>query len=282
MKYHGFVVFIACIFTWTHATLAEELEMVNRPMNTTCLTGLMVTTAPFTLNTGMVEAGLASISENSNKPDYTLTEYAVCMAVGIGRSMELAVRGSFLHLEDGLSIEERGIGDTEVSWKWNIIHQNEDDASPGVSLFLAGIAPTGIKQPDLGRVQNWGMKLGISVGSEIPWEDHMIGIYADGQAVFQDFSNVFKRDVYHIINAGILLPISKYRNLQLILEYNIVSGRDVKTKADIMDHTAVTSGIRLVSEQFNLSIGMQLLNKEKTIPEIEDSTRIIGIVSIKL
>lgn len=282
MKYHGFAVLITCVFSWTYASFAEELEMINRPMNTTCLTGLMVTTTPFTLDTGMVEAGLVSISENSNKPDYILTEYDVCMAVGISRSMELAVRGSFLHLEDGLSIEERGIGDAEVSWKWNIIHQNENDASPGVSLLLAGIAPTGIKQPDLGRVQNWGMRLGMSVGSEISWEDHIIGIYADGQVVLQDLSNVLKRDAYHIINAGILLPISKYRNLQLILEYNIVSGRDVKTRADIMDHTAVTSGIRLVSERFNLSIGMQLLNKEKTIPEIEDSTRIIGIVSIKL
>lgn len=281
MKGYRFAVALACIFCWAHASFAEELEMINRPVNTMCLTGLMVTTAPYVLDAGMVEAGLISISENSNSPDYTLTEYSSCIAVGIGKSMELSVRGSFLHLEEGLSTKERGTGDAEVSWKWNVRHQNEDGDPPAVSLFLVGILPTAVNQPDIGLVQNWGMRLGMSVGSEIFWEDHIIGIYADGHTVFQDLSNELKRDIYYIVNTGLLLPISKYRNLQLILEYNIVSGRDAGTRADIIDHTAVTSGIRLVSERFNLSIGMQLLNKEKTAPGIQDSTRVIGIASMK-
>jgi hypothetical protein len=82
-----------------------------------------------------------------------------------------------------------------------------------------------------------------------------------------------------------LFPISKYRNLQLLVEYTVVSGRDVHTKSslsltpDDMDYTAVTYGIRLVSEQFNLTMGTQLLHKEEVL--YNDSSRVVGVMSIK-
>lgn len=278
-----------CILTLVIAVLlsffpgilwAEEIEMLNRPVNSSGLTGLFITTSPFTLAAGTIETGIIAFSENSNKPDFTLTEYSAIVAAGIRKSMELAVKGSYFHREEGTGPKLRGAGDTEVSLKWNARQQIEDSPLPSIAFFLTGLAPTSSDDKGFSRVQHWGSRAGISVGSEILWEDHVFGLYADAQVAFQDLSDESRRDIYHIVNAGLLLPISKYRNLQLILEYNLVSGRDVQG-IDPMDYSAVTSGVRLVTERFNLSMGMQLLHKEKVAPLLDDSSRVIAIMSMK-
>ena len=130
---------------------------------------------------------------------------------------------------------------------------------------------------------HWGSRLGISAGREIVWDEHVLGIYAETQVAVQDLSDPLYRDRYSVTNAGMLFPISKYRNLQLLVEYTVMSGRDVHTKSNLtpddMDYTAVTYGIRLVSEKFNLTMGTQLLHKEEVT--YNDSSRVIGMMSIK-
>ena len=259
--------------------------MINRPLNPSGLTGLLVTTTPFSLPPGTVETGIAVLEESSSVPDYTLTEYPVVLSLGLGYGMELGIRGSYLHVDDlGNATSRRGAGDTEISYKWNFKRQPEYSSSPPVALFLTGILPTGDSNAALNRVVNWGMRAGLAAGTEISWEDHILGIYGDIQIAFQDLSDDIERDLYTIFNAGLLFPISKYRNLQLTLEYSIVSGKDVlNTLAAIdidgLDYTAVTPGLRLVNERFNLSMGIQFFNKEQE--GYDDSSRIIGIVSAK-
>lgn len=259
---------------------AEEMEILNRPVNAGGLTGLLVTTSPYTIPAGRIEAGFIITSEDSNRPYYTLTEYSAMVAIGLNNSMELSVKGGFLHREDEQGSKVRAAGDMDLSWKWNIIPGMEDSPQPAVAIFLTWVAPTGDDDRMPTRVRNWGGRMGLSAGSELLWKEHTIGIYADVQLALQDLTDEPSRDIFHLINAGSIFPISKNRNLQLMLEYNLVSGRDRQT-IDPMDYTAVTSGIRLVTERFNLSLGMQLLHKEKVTTPLDDSSRMISVLSMK-
>jgi hypothetical protein len=265
---------------------AEEIDMVNRPVNAFGLTGLLFTSTPYVLPPKTVEIGAGVLSENSSDPHYSLTHYRAHITVWISPGMELAVKGSYSRREitPPTGPTEHEIGDTEVSWKWNFRPQKESSAFPAVAMIITGIAPTSDEDKELNNVVHWGSRLGISAGREIVWDEHVLGIYAETQVAVQDLSNPLYRDRYSVTNAGILFPISKYRNLQLLVEYTVVSGRDVHTKSsnltpDDMDYTAVTYGIRLVSEKFNLTMGTQLLHKEEKA--YNDSSRVIGMMSIK-
>lgn len=262
------------------ALSAEEIELVNRPANTSGLTGLLVTTSPFTLETGTVETGIAAFDENSSIPYFILTEYSAYIVMGIARNMELALKGSYFHEENKGEEppKKRGAGDTEIAYKWNFWRKPQDSSLPAVALIIAGIAPTGDTEKGLNRVEHWGARVGFAAGTEITWEDHVLGMYADAYVAFQDLSDDQIRDLYHIVNAGLLFPISKHQNLQLLLEYTIVSGKE-RENIDGLDYTAVTPGLRLVSERFNLSMGIQFLSKESEL--YDDSSRVIGMVSVK-
>jgi hypothetical protein len=76
----------------------------------------------------------------------------------------------------------------------------------------------------------------------------------------------------------LLYPISKYQNLQILVEYSIVNGKD-KISLIGGDYTALTFGIRLVSERFNLTMGTQYLHKQ--VENYDNSSRVIGLMSMK-
>ena len=258
---------------------AEDLEMINRPVNTEGLTGLLFTTMPFTLPTRTVEIGVAVLSENSTIPKYAITELpVVTITTGIARNMEVALRGSYFQTTDISGNKTRGAGNTEVSYKWNFWPQKEYSAVPAVALITTFIAPTGDKDVVQNEVNNWGVRFGFAAGSDIDWGTHVLGVYADAQMMVHDLSDDQYKDIYGILNAGILFPISKYRNLQMFIEYTMVSGKNKKTEED-GDYSAITWGLRLVSERFNLSMGTQFLHK--TITGYENSNRLVGTISLK-
>lgn len=272
-----FIITISIILPFT--VLAEELEMVNRPVNTSGLTGLLFTTMPFTLPTRSFEIGIAGLSESSTVPDFTITELpVVTITAGIANNMELGLKGSYYQITEISGNKVRGAGDVELSYKWNFSPQKEDSPQPGVAIIITGIIPTGDKDTALEEVHHWGTRFGLSAGSEITWGAHVIGIYADAQMVVQDVSDENSRDTYGIVNAGLLFPVSKHRNIQIILEYTMVSGKD-KITVSGAEYSAITSGLRLVNERFNLSIGTQFLHKE--ITGFENSSRIVGMISAK-
>ncbi|MEK6698646.1 MAG: hypothetical protein AABZ10_06320 [Nitrospirota bacterium] len=278
---------VALAFFFSAPLSAEELEMVNRPVNAAGLTGLLFTSTPYVLPPKTVEIGAGVLSENSAEPHYSLAQYRTHITIGISPGMELAVKGSYSRREISppMGITEHEMGDTEVSWKWNFRPQKESSAFPALAMIITGIAPTSDEDKELNNVVHWGSRLGISAGREIVWDEHVLGIYAETQVAVQDLSDPRYRDRYSVTNAGMLFPISKYRNLQLLVEYTVVSGRDVHTKSNLtpddMDYTAVTYGIRLVSEKFNLTMGTQLLHKEEVEVAYKDSSRVIGMMSIK-
>jgi len=280
---HSLTVLIAlfAIFLMPSGGLhAEELEMVNRPINTNGLTGLLYTTTPYTLAPGAIEAGLAFISEDSAIPDSTLNEYSVVLAAGIGHDMELAVKSTYFRRQIGPTSSQtsRGSSNAEVLYKWNFKPQQEYSAMPGVAFLLTAIFPPDDNKSEFNQVKNWGARIGFSAGSEISWEEHIFGIYADASMVYRDMSNSLNKDRYGALNAGILLPISKQRNLQLFLEYGFVGGKDVVNVYGL-DYTAITYGLRMVSERVNLTIGTQFVHKE--MPGYGDSGKVVGMGSIK-
>jgi hypothetical protein len=258
--------------------LSEELDLINRPMNASGLTGLLVTTSPFTLETGVVETGVAVFSENSKRPDYTLTEYAALIAIGTGKGTELAVRGSSFHKQSSLSATENG-RDIEAAFKWNFSKSKpESPAYPAFAMIIAGIAPTGDQDMGVNRVHNWGARFGLSAGNDIGWREHILSVYIDALMTIRDLSDTRYRDRYQTLHAGMLLPISKYRNLQLFIEYAVVSGKEV-IDVDGLDYSSFIYGLRLVSERLNLTIGTQFLHKD--MEGFENTERIIGMLSVK-
>ncbi len=259
---------------------AEELEMVNRPINTSGLTGLLYTTTPYTLAPGIIETGLASISEDSAIPAYKLNEYMYVIAAGIGHDMELSFRSTYFTQQTGTSAiqKTRSIGNAEVSYKWNFMPQQEYSAKPAVAIMLTAIFPPEDNKSEFTQVKNWGAHIGISAGSEISWEERILGIYADASIALHDLSDARYRDRYGCLNAGILLPISKQRNLQLFLEYGFVGGKDVVNVYGL-DYTAISYGLRMVSESVNLTIGTQFQHKAR--PGYGDSGKVMGMGSLK-
>jgi len=278
MRYvHLLLIIIALLLP--ASLLAEELEMVNRPVNISGMTGLLATTSPFTLPPKSLEIGIMVLSENSLVPNYTSTEYPMTISMGLSHNSEIALKGSYHYVNADPDQITRGIGDTELSYKWNVKPQTEFSSIPGVALILTGVFPTGDRTAGMSGVNDWGGRVGISLGSEIIWEDHIIGIFADGQIAVQDLSDNELRDSYSLLNTGILFPISKYRNLQMIIEYSQRKGKDI-ISVDGEDFSAVTYGLRLVSERFNLTFGTQFIHKSQE--GFADSNRMIGMMSVKL
>jgi hypothetical protein len=259
--------------------LGEELEMINRPVNTDGMTGLLFTTAPYTEPRRTLEIGAGGITENSHVPDYSVTTYPVLMTYGLRDDMEIAVRASYLILDEANTVKSRGAGDTSVSYKWNFRKQQEYSIVPALAMFLTGIFPTGDRISGTNSVDHWGARLGLSIGSEIPVEDYTLGIYADGQIAVQDLSDSRVRDRKQMFNAGILLPISKYRNLQMFVEYNALGGEDASNQHET-NSSAVTYGLRLVSERFNLSFGAQFIHR--AVAGREDTSKVVSMMSVKL
>jgi hypothetical protein len=273
------VLFILSVLTSPMAHAAEELEMINRPVNTSGLTGLLVTTSPFTLPPRTFEIGLGILYETSLLPEYSSSSYPLTVSFGIAQNHEAALKVPYNYLNEAAGSKTRGMGDTELSYKWDVFPQPENRFRPGLAVIAAGVLPTGDRESGMNSVSHWGARVGLAVGSEITWEDRIIGLYADAQAAVQDMSDNELRDSYALLNAGILFPISKYRNLQMLIEFNQRTGKDVVT-FDGVDYSAVTYGLRLVNERFNLSFGAQYVHKSEE--GYNNSNKIIGMLSIKI
>ncbi len=225
------------------------------------------------------ELAAGTSSQTSTIPDLTLNEVPIIsLTLGIAHNMELAAKGSYLHLKEDGQQTQRGSGDTELSFKWNFLPQTESSPYPAIAVTLTGIAATGTKNLNVGAPAHWGARCGLSIGREITWTDHVLGAYIDGQLEAHDLSDDRYKDWFGTLNIGLLYPISKYRNLQLIIEYNLVSGID-KISSVGGNYSGFTYGLRMVNERFNLTIGAQFLRND--VQGFQDASRIIGMGSIK-
>jgi len=273
------IILFTCCIVVPAGVGAEELDLINRPVNTSGLTGLIITTSPFTLPPRTFEFSAMVLSENSLLPKYTSNYYPLTFSYGLSANKEISLKAQYVSLNPESGIKSRGMGDTELSFKWNVLPQPEYRNRPGIALIAAGIFPTGDREAGTNGVSHWGCRAGLAVGSEFVWGDLIMGLYADGQAAMQDLSDELLKDSYTLLNAGILFPISKYRNLQMIIEFNRRMGKDI-VNIDGGDYSASTYGLRLVSEQFNFTFGTQFIHKSDE--GYNNSSRIVGMVGVKM
>jgi hypothetical protein len=65
----------------------------------------------------------------------------------------------------------------------------------------------------------------------------------------------------------------------VLVELNRRSGKDIEN-IDGGDYSAVTYGLRLVSERFNLTLGTQFINK--ATEGYNNTSKVLGTLSVKL
>lgn len=278
----GHALCIALFIFSPSALVAQELDLVNNPVNASGLTGLLHTAMPYTLQTGTVEIGISIFSESSVMPDRTISEYPVSVTVGLSPNSEIAFKSSYYTISEGPSataVISRKTGEFGLSYKLTVIPKREDSMRPAVALIAACAAPTDETDgANVDSASHWGVRAGIAVGSEFSWKEHILGVYADGQLAGRDLTEDRLRDLYGIFNAGLIFPISKYQNLQMFLEYSLTTRSD-RIGQNGGDFSSITYGLRLVNERFNLTVGTQFIHKYED--NFDNTSKMIGLISMK-
>lgn len=255
--------------------------VVNRPPNVQGLTGLIMTNSAYTQPKGHIVAGLASIAQNSNDPNFSILQGIATVTAGVTDSVEIGLRAQLVGTNLGSSKNrEFGFGDTDLLAKWRITSQGE--TMPAIALGLGYTVPTGDKEQGIRTVEDQAIRV-MLIGTtehEMPG-DYFIGIYFEGQIVYADrmpWEKTGKGDGerYGAVNAGLLLPLNDARSLQAMLEYNTVVKKDI-TSAYAPNYFGIMPGLRYVTPEWNVSLGIQFYNP--TDPDMTDNLRYLGTLS---
>ena len=258
----------------------DPSTVINRPANVQGLTGLIFTNSAYTQQKGRIVMGLASIAENSRKPDYSIAQGIATVTAGITDRIEVGLRAQMIATNLGSSAtRETGAGDLDLLVKWRI--SSQDDDLPAMALGLAFTLPTGDEDQGFKGVQDQAVRIMVIGTSEKEMPgDYFIGLYFEGQIVQSDRLPGAEAkptsDKYGVLNAGLLFPLNDSRSLQALFEYSGVFKKDIPSVYE-QDHSSVMPGFRYVTDSFNLSLGVQLYNPDD--PEINNGLRYMGTLS---
>jgi hypothetical protein len=263
-----------------YAASDDPSIVVNRPVNVQGLTGLIITNSAYTQRKGSMVIGLSAIAENSAKPDFSMMQGIATVTGGVSDRIELGVKTKVIETDTSSSdTRKTGTGDTDLLFKWRISSAGE--TLPAMALGLAYTLPTGESSKGLSEVKREGIRLMV-IGSsekEMPG-DYVFGLYFEGQIVFIDQirrpATSLYADTYGVINAGVLIPLIDDRRLQAIVEYNQVVKKDKVTLYD-QNLVAVMPGLRYVTPNLNISLGVQFLRRDQT--GAENDNRYVGTLS---
>lgn len=271
---------------WTDLSPDETNDpsiVVNRPVNVQGLTGLILTNSAYTQPKGGMVVGLSAIAENSAEPDFSLAQGIATITGGITDRVELGAKVKVISTNFGSSkTSKTGAGDADLLLKWRV--SSEGETLPAIALGLAYTLPTGENAKGLREVKQEGVRLMV-IGSsekEMPG-DYFLGLYFEGQIVFIDqirrSASSSYADKYGVFNAGILFPVTKDRRLQLIVEYHQVVKKTVETLFD-QDLIAVMPGLRYVTPELNISLGIQFLRRDQA--DFRNNEQYVGTISYAL
>ncbi|MCK9418624.1 MAG: hypothetical protein M0R70_04495 [Nitrospirae bacterium] len=260
----------------------DPSRVVNRPVNVQGLTGLVITNSAYTQRKGSIVAGLAVSAENSNVPDFSLTQGIATVTAGVTDRIEIGIRATLDSARLNTNAARKdGVGDTDILFKWRLSSQG--DTMPAIALGLACTLPTGDEGKGFRTVKHEGIRLMLIGTSEKEMSGgYLIGVYFEGQIVFIDkLENSTSSpyvDQYGVFNAGVLVPLFESRRLQAIVEYHQVTRKDVQTLFE-QNSWDVMPGLRYVTPDFNLSLGVQFLRKDQT--DWENTERYVGTISYR-
>lgn len=256
--------------------------VVNRPVNVQGLTGLIITNSAYTQRKGSMVIGLSAIAENSAKPNFSIVQGIATVTGGVSDMIELGVKTKVIETNTGSSDPRKtGAGDTDLLLKWRILSAGE--MLPAMALGLAYTLPTGESSKGLSEVKREGIRFMVigSTEKEMPG-NYVFGVYFEGQIVLIDQLrrpvNTPYADKYGVLNVGVLFPLIDNRRLQAIVEYNQVVKKDTVTLYD-QNLVAVMPGLRYVTPNLNISLGVQLLRRDQT--GAENDNRYVGTLSYK-
>jgi hypothetical protein len=260
--------------------LDDPSVVVNRPANVQGLTGLIITNSAYTQPKGRIVIGLATIAENSNEPNFSIIQGIATVTAGVTDRIEIGLRAQLIATNLGSSAtRETGAGDTDLLFKWRISTQGE--TLPSIALGLAYTLPTGDESKGFRNVEHEAVRFMVIGTSEQEMPgDYFIGIYFEGQIVNTD--RLPGEDAkpysekYGVFNAGLLFPLTHGRSLQAIFEYSTVVKKDIPSVYE-QNHSSVMPGLRYVTENFNISLGVQFMNRED--PAFKDDLRYIGTLN---
>lgn len=270
----------------SHYAADYEIVVINRPVNIQGLTGLLFTNSAYTQPAGSFTFGLSAIGEDSDVPDYSIVQGGGTVTIGITDRIEVGIKGKMIATNLGsTTTREVGTGDTDLLLKWRFSSQGE--IMPALAFGLGWTIPSD-SEKGFSEVKYEGIKLMvIATGENRVLDDGFIGVYLEGQAVFIDQLHKTGqspyKEKYGVINAGLLFPISDDNRVQFLLEYNAVVKKDIITLQD-GNYNGVTAGLRFVTENFNISLGMQHLNRETSTPSpavAAEINRLLGTISYR-
>jgi len=115
-------------------------------VNTSGLTGLLITTSPFTLRAHVRDRGNGAV-ENSLVPKFSSTSYPLTISLGLASNREIALRTAYLYRNEDPGLKSRGMGDTELSFKWSVFPQPENHYRPGIAVLASGSSRQATKKP---------------------------------------------------------------------------------------------------------------------------------------
>jgi hypothetical protein len=243
---------------------ADNSEIYRAP-NVHGLAGLLTMNIPHTMGAGATL--VASAAYEGAEPG--LYESAMvtmgALRIGLSENVEFAVKGKLYQVDPTIGESETGLGDAEAMIKWKFRNQNEN--LPAMAFGLGAILPTAEESKGFQEVENWGGKFMIAASAEMSvFEDSYIGLYAEAQAVVIDSvgNNTAYTDKYGIINLGIAFPISDNNALVFFVEHNQIVKKNTGLYLE-QDYTAITPGLRLATDNFNLTVGLQDVQSDNPI-----------------
>ena len=261
-------------------TSDDPTSVVNRPVNVQGLTGLIITNSAYTQRRGSIVVGLSAIAENSSEPNFSMARGIATITAGVTDRIEVGAKAKVIASNMGSSdTREIGAGDTDLLFKWRLSSAGE--TMPAMALGLAYTIPTGDTEKGFSEVKREGIRFMVIGASEKEMPgDYVLGVYFEGQMVFIDQlqrpADTPYADKYGVINAGVLSPLDKNRRWQAIVEYNQVVKKDKESLYD-ENYIAIMPGLRYVTPNLNISLGVQFLNRDQE--GAENSTRYVGTVS---
>ncbi len=283
-KIMGYTSFILFLSVFSAGVLAAEPAdqgpdlKIYHATNVGGLTGLFYTNSAYTVPKGKFEIGTSVLMERSGTPSYSLVQIPINVTYGLTNTIELGLANKVIYL----NTVGQGIGDMEISAKWRVSEPAKFRPGiylPAVAFGVGFILPTG--SAGLNEVNNWGIKAMFMLTSEGTLSNNRyIGTYLDAQVIGKDLGSTSPlRDIYLVLNLGVVLPWQDDRNLQLIGEINVVSSKNTVTLG-AASYNGITLGLRYASGTVKLSTGVQFLNKVNA--GYNNTTRILVMASIEL
>jgi len=239
----------------------NQTEFIHMPASLLGPSGLIFTQSTDTLAPGRLELGIGINHQHSSIPNYVINEVSPTLTLGLPKKLEFSAHLPYLFDFGTRGSHEDAREDLDASLKWRFLDQNGERNLPSLGLsltyffpFASDNNPAGVH---FGLINHWGFRALLLSSAEIdllqPVASYVVGVYLDGGTFVRDIGTTFG-EKHGIVDAGVILPLTGSRQLQLILEGNFTFRDKVQFEGN---YDGLTGALRFVTPHFNISAGVQ-------------------------